>query len=74
MNPKTLPTPLPEEAYAAYRGKWVAISADRTKIIAAADGLDALEDRLAAIGQDPEKVILDRVEDEDTLLGGAELL
>ena len=74
MNPKVLPPSLPAEAYVKYRGKWVAIAADRSSILAAADGLDGLEDQLAATGQDPEKVFFDRVEDEDVSLGGAELL
>jgi len=65
---------LPEAAYREYRGQWIALSADGTRVVAHADDLGALEDRLEADGQDPEKLIFDRVEDDDTSLGGAELL
>lgn len=66
--------PLPDEAYERHRGQWIALSADGTSIIASADTLIALEDKLVAAGADPEKVIFDRVEDEAIVLGGAELL
>jgi hypothetical protein len=50
MNPRvslTVP-PLPPEAYQKYRGKWIALSGDRSCIVASADDLAALEDQLAA--------------------------
>jgi hypothetical protein len=68
------PVPLPAQAYERYRGKWIALAADGTSIIASADSLSVLEDQLLAAGEDPERVIFDRVEDDDTVLGGAELL
>jgi len=61
------------EAYVEYRGQWIALSADGTSIIAGADDLRKLEDQLVAGGEDPERVIFDRVEDDDSVLGGAEL-
>ena len=54
--------------------KWIALDTDGTSIIASADSLSVLEDELVAAGEDPEKVIFDRVEDDDSVLGGAELL
>ena len=44
------------------------------RIIAGADDLETLEDQLAAVGENPEKAIFDRVEEDDICLGGAELL
>lgn len=77
MNPhvsRKAQLPLTAEAYEKYRGKWIALSEDGSRIIAGADDLDTLEDQLAAAGEDPEKAIFDRVEDDDICLGGAELL
>ncbi len=67
-------TYLSAEAYREYRGQWIALSADGTRIIASADDLHTLEDQLVADGEDPEKVIFDRVEDGDIVLGGAEFM
>jgi hypothetical protein len=77
MNPhvsRKAQLPLPAEAYEKYRGKWIALSEDGSRIMAGADDLDTLEDQLAAAGEDPEKAIFDRVEDDDICLGGAEQL
>ncbi len=77
MNPhvsRKAQLPLPAEAYEKYRGKWIALSEDGSRIIAGADDLDTLEDQLAAAGEDPEKAIFDRVEDDDICFGGAALL
>ena len=78
MNPDLTHRPhptLPPDELRKYRGKWVAICTDDNRVIASADDLENLEDRLTAIGEDPEKVLFDRIEDENTLtLGGAELL
>jgi hypothetical protein len=68
---------LSEAAYREYRGQWIALSADGARVVAHADDLNSLEERLAAEGQDPQKLVFDRIEDaenDDTLLGGAELL
>lgn len=67
-------TCLSADAYRKYRGQWVALSTDGTTILGSADDLDALEDQLAAAGKDPQKVAFDRVEDDDEVLGGAEML
>jgi hypothetical protein len=65
---------LPQEAYEKYRGKWIALNVDG-RILAAADELTVLENQLVSAGEDPEKVLFDRVEDADDIwLGGAELL
>ena len=77
MNPqvsRNAQAPLPTEACAKYRGKWIALSADGTRVLAGANDLDTLENQLAAAGEDPEKVPFDHAEDEDISPGGAELL
>lgn len=77
MNSHTIsktPSPLPALAYEKYRGKWIALDAEGLSVIASAESLSVLEDELAASGENPERVIFDRVEDDDTSLGGAELL
>ena len=55
-------------------GQWVAFSRDGSRIIASAETLRHLEERLAAAGQDPQEVAFERIEFEDSVLGGAELL
>jgi hypothetical protein len=57
-----------------YDGKWVAFSADGTRIIAADESLVELDKLVVAAGEDPEIVGFERVELEDSPLGGAELL
>ena len=57
-----------------HRGQWVAFSADGSRILASAADLENLEKQLAAAGHDPERVLFDRIEDEDVVLGGAEVV
>ena len=57
-----------------YDGKWVAFSADGTRIIAAAQNLAELDKLVIAAGEDPESVGFERIELDDSSLGGAELL
>jgi hypothetical protein len=59
-----------------YSGKWVAFSADGTRIIiiAAAGGLAELDKLVGAAGEDVEQVGYERIDLEDTSVGGAELL
>jgi hypothetical protein len=47
---------------------------DGSRIIAGADTLMDLEGRITAAGEDPQEVALERIELEDSMLGGAELL
>lgn len=64
---------LPKEAFDKYRGQWIALSPDGTRILAHDDDLGRLEDKLIAAGESPDRVLFDRVEDTDISLGGAEL-
>jgi hypothetical protein len=57
-----------------YDGQWVAFSRDGSRVIAGAGTLRDLEARLAEVGQDPQQVAFERIEFDDGLLGGAELL
>jgi Family of unknown function (DUF5678) len=57
-----------------FEGQWVAFCRDGSRIIASAETLRDLEERLTATGQDPQEVAFERIEFEDSLLGGAELL
>lgn len=64
----------PAADLAKYHGQWVAFSLDGRRIIASHDDLATLDHLVVAAGQDPEKVALERIEMDDTCLGGAELL
>jgi hypothetical protein len=57
-----------------FEGQWVAFSRDGSRIIASGETLRDLEERLAAVGQDPQEGAFERIEFEDSLLAGAELL
>jgi hypothetical protein len=61
---------------ANYRGQWVAFSPDGRRLLAGAEDLERLEEQLAALGEDPQQVVLERVRgpDDDACLGGAEFL
>jgi hypothetical protein len=50
------------------------LDADGTSILASAEDLGKLEERLVAGGIDPQEVVFDRVEDDDLVFGAAELL
>jgi hypothetical protein len=57
-----------------YDGQWVAFSEDGRRIVAAADSLLELDQLIIAAGENPELVGLERIESDDTLLGGGEVL
>ena len=65
---------LAPDEFQQYSGKWVAFSADGTRIIAAADNLTELDKFVVAAGEDVEQVGYERIELEDSSVGGAELL
>ncbi len=58
-------------ALAHYANQWVAFSLDGHRIIAAAPTLLALDQRLSALGEDPQHVGLEFLTDEDTSAGHA---
>lgn len=69
------PCKFPAEERRKYDGQWIAFSADGRRIVASAEDIDSLEDRLAAAGQDPEKLTFERVDSASyPYVGAAELL
>ncbi len=64
----------PRTELTKYRGQWVAFSADGHDILASAEALECLEEQLAALGADPQEVVLEYVPgpEDDISLGGAE--
>ena len=59
-----------------YDGQWVAFSADGRRIVASAESIGHLSERVVAAREDLQDVVLERIEVEtsDIQLGGAELL
>ncbi len=55
-----------------YRGQWVAFSADGLRIIASAPDLVELDGLLRAIGEDPERVLLEFIDADDSFVTGPE--
>ncbi len=65
----------PREELAKYQGQWVAFSRDGSHIVAAAESLERLEERIAASGEDPQRLVLEGLPGpEDTMPLGAEEL
>jgi hypothetical protein len=62
----------PVAELAKYRGQWVAFSLDGRKIIASNEDLSKIDSLVAAAGEDPEQVALERIDLDDFCLGGAE--
>jgi hypothetical protein len=63
---------IPLEELKKYEGQWVAFSLDGSRILGGAPTLIELDDRLTAAGVDPEQVGYERIEWEDSHLGGVE--
>ena len=57
-----------------YNGQWVAFSSDGSRIVASAAELARLNDLIAAAGEDPESVGLERIQLGEIGLGSGELL
>src|SRR5438067_1141366 len=55
-----------------YRGQWVAFSSDGRRVVASAPELAELEARLLAMGEDPEQVVLEFIDTDDSFVAGAE--
>jgi hypothetical protein len=64
----------PWDKLTPYRGQWVAFSADGRRIVAAGESLTSLEEKLAALGQDPQQVVLEGIPgpEDDVMLGAEE--
>jgi hypothetical protein len=59
-----------------FDGQWVAFSSDGCRVVASGDTIGHLSERLIAAHEDIQEVVLERIEidNEETYLGGAELL
>jgi hypothetical protein len=66
----------PPAELAKYGGQWVAFSADGRRLLAGAEALERLEEQLAALGENPQQVVLEHIPgpEDDTSIGGAEFL
>ena len=66
----------PRAELTKYQGQWVAFSVDGSRVLAGASALEELEELLAALGKDPQQVVLEHIPgpEDDTSLGGAETL
>ena len=53
-------------------GRWVAFSADGSRIVAHGKDLGELDRRVIEAGEDPEEVTLLRIPDSEMILSGAE--
>jgi hypothetical protein len=63
----------PLEELAKYAGQYVAFSIDGMRILAGADTMEAVEEKLIAAGIDPSRVVGSYIDgpDDDCFLGGA---
>ena len=66
----------PQPELLKFQGRWVAFSADGCNIVTDGPTVEALEEKLEAMGENPQRVVLEWVAgpEDDTLLGGGELL
>ena len=66
----------PADDLKRYDGQWVAFSADGRRIVASAENIGQLSDRVIAAREDLQDVVVERIEVEtsDIQLGGAEVL
>jgi hypothetical protein len=54
-------------------GKWVAFSPDGREIVASCENLEEIDDVVRRAGFDPEAVYLEKIELDDSAVGGAQL-
>jgi hypothetical protein len=66
----------PADDLKRYDGQWVAFSADGRRVVASAENIGQLSERVVAAREDIQDVVLEKIEVEtgDIQLGGAELL
>jgi hypothetical protein len=64
-----------QELLTPYQGRWVAFSGDGRSILASGNTLDQVENQLAALGEDPQEVFLERIggPEDDIILGGGDI-
>ena len=62
----------PAAELAKYRGKWIAFSNDGRQIVSSAPDLAELDARLLALGEDPERVVLEFIDADESFVTGPE--
>jgi hypothetical protein len=62
----------PVAELAKYRGQWVAFSSDGRRIVASAPDFAGLDAVLLALGEDPERVLLEFIDTDEGFLTGPE--
>jgi hypothetical protein len=64
----------PQAELRKYQGSWVAFSADGCRIVAHGATVEELEEKLAALGEEGQRVVLEWLAgpEEDSLLGAGE--
>ncbi len=63
----------PAEQLARYAGRWIAWSADGSRIVADSEVPEDLDDRIHAAGEDPERCVVEGIPATDAMLGGTGL-
>ncbi len=64
---------VPAETLARYAGRWIAWSPDGARIVADSEAPEDLDDRIRAVGEDPERCVVEGIPASDATLGGAGL-
>jgi hypothetical protein len=64
---------LPAETLARYAGRWIAWSPDGARIVADSEAPEDLDDRIRAVGEDPERWVVEGLPATDATLDGAGL-
>jgi hypothetical protein len=66
----------PVETLEQYGGQWVAFSADGRRIVAGAETIGQLSERVVAVREDLQDVVIEKIEAEtdEIQIGGAALL
>jgi hypothetical protein len=60
----------PLDELAKHRGEWVAWSPDGSRLVATSANSEALDDLIAAAGEDPEECLVEDIPDADYVIGG----
>jgi hypothetical protein len=66
-------TVFPPDELIKYAGQWIAWSPDGSRIVAHATDPQGLDDLVRAVGEDPEKCLVEGIPAEGSVIGGMEL-